>query len=83
MSNAATRSRFFIGWAQPRDHQLAVDVPETSSRSVHRTVCGLSVPAFWLMDVATTSTVSMRDTIPGQFGLFTFDRIAVRPGRRW
>ena len=25
---------------------------ETSSRSVQRTVCGLSAPAFWLIDVA-------------------------------
>ena len=39
----------------------ATDHLEALSRNVQRTVCGLSPPAFSLIDVATTITVSVRD----------------------
>ena len=55
---------------------------ETSSRRFQRTVCGLSAPAFWLIDVATTITVSVRDADSQQLGLLLGWRRAVRAGLR-
>src|SRR4029077_7355942 len=56
---------------------------ETSSRSVHRTVCGLAAPAFSLTDVATTITVSVRDADADSSGCCWGGGAPFGPGCAW
>ena len=79
-SKASTRQRFLIGSAPAARSAACRRRRRRPSRSVQRTVCGLSAPAFSLTDVATTITVSVRDADSRQFGLLRRRRRAARAG---
>ena len=64
---------------QPRDQQLAVDVGDAEPQ-VPAHGLRLSVPAFWLTEVATTSTVSVRDATVDSSGC---GGAASAPGGAW
>ena len=82
-SKASTRKRFLIGSAPAARSAACRRRRRRRAEAFQRTVCGFSAPAFSLIDVATTITVSVRDAEPNNSGCCWGGGEPFGPGCSW